>query len=157
VSLELRLISYPGECGSGEGICIKQLEVNVENIQGDREDPTCRKVESDCFINYKIRNFQLIENGKIDFQLSEDLSMSSGIYLKIESSSSIPDEISSISDVINSDMNFFFRGSTPSTFSYLMTPSLFRTDSNKWEDNQIGYHISTIDDPYKGSQTGMTE
>jgi hypothetical protein len=95
VSFQLILISYPGECGSDEGICTKQLEINVENIQGDREDPTCRKVESDCFINLKIRNFQLTENGKIGFQLSEDLSMSSGIYLKIESSSSIPDEISS--------------------------------------------------------------
>ncbi len=128
--LELRLISYPGECGSDEGICTKQLEINVENIQGDHEDPTCKKVESDCFINLKIRNFKLTENGKIDFQLSEDLSMSSEIYLKIESSSLIPDEISSISDVINSDMNFLYRGSTPSTFSYLMTPSLFRIDSS---------------------------
>jgi hypothetical protein len=38
-----------------------------------------------------------------------------------------------------------------------MTPSLFKTDSNKWEDNQSGYHISIQSDPVKGSQAYSKE
>jgi hypothetical protein len=59
--------------------------------------------------------------------------------------------------MIWSDKDYFFRGSNPTTFSYLMTPSLFKTDSNKWEDDQRGYHISIQEKPTKGSQINISE
>jgi hypothetical protein len=90
-------------------------------------------------------------------KLSEDLSLCSEISLKIGTSSSIPDEVSSLSNVIWSDKDQFFRGSSPSIFRYLMTPSLFKTDSNRWEGEQKGYHISSQEVPSKGSQAYVSE
>jgi hypothetical protein len=93
----------------------------------------------------------------VNIKLSEPLSICSGISLKVETSSSIPDEVSSILDFVLSDKDQFFRGSTPTTFSYLMTPSPFRTDSNIWKDDLKGYHISLQEDVNKGSQTYVSE
>jgi hypothetical protein len=93
----------------------------------------------------------------VSIKLSEILSLCSGIYLKVETSSSIPSQVSSISDIIWSDRNQTFRGSVPSTFSYLMTPSLFKTDSSIWKDDQKGYHISVQEDPVRGSQISNKE
>jgi hypothetical protein len=129
----------------------------MEGIKGIRENLICRHVDSDCMISFKIRNFELIENGKVNIKLSEPQSFCSGIFLEIESSSSIPGEISSISDSIWSDKDKLFRGSNPSTFNYLMTPSLFKTDSKIWEDDQRGYHISVENKPIVGSQAYTKE
>jgi hypothetical protein len=156
-SFHFELKSYSGTCGNEEGICTNDLDINIENIKGFKEEPICRKVNSDCYLNLRIRNFELIENGKMSIKLSEILSLCSSIYLKVETSSSIPGEVSSISDIIWSDKNQSFRGSIPSTFSYLMTPSLFKTDSSIWEDDQKGYHISVQEDPVKGSQASNKE
>jgi hypothetical protein len=114
-------------------------------------------IESNCVVSFDIIHFELVDNGKVGLKLSQTLSLSSGISLVIQTSSSIPDEISSISDRISSDKEYFFRGSIPTTFSYLMTPSLFKTDSNIWEDEQTGYHISTQQSPTKGSQANISE
>lgn len=114
-------------------------------------------IESKCVLSFDIRNFELKDNGKVGLKLSESQSLSSGISLEIITSSSIPGEISSISDKILSDRQYFFRGPIPTTFSYLMTPSLFKTDSSIWEDEQTGYHISIQQFPTKGSQANISE
>jgi hypothetical protein len=77
--------------------------------------------------------------------------------MKIETTSSIPGEISSVSDVILSNKNQYFKGSVPTTFSYLMTPSIFKTDSSLWQSDTTGYHISINKDPIYGSQSYATE
>ncbi len=114
-------------------------------------------IESKCAVSFDIRHFELTDNGKVGLKLSQTQSLSSGISLEIQTSASIPDEISNISDRISSDKEYFFRGSIPTTFSYLMTPSLFKTDSNIWEDEQTGYHISIQKSPIKGSQANISE
>ena len=157
MKFEFEFKTYGGLCESDEGKCTEYLDINTESIKGTREDLTCRKIDSDCKISFNIRNFELTENAKVHIQLSEPQSFCSAISLKIETSSSIPDEVSSISESIWSDKDQLFRGSNPSTFSYLMTPSLFKTDSSLWEDNQTGYHISAQQDPVKGSQSYTKE
>ncbi len=114
-------------------------------------------IESKCVVSFDIRKFELDGNGKVGLKLSQPQSLSSGISLEIKTPSSIPGEISSISDRISSDSEYFFRGPIPTTFSYLMTPSLFKTDSNIWEDELTGYHISFQEYPTKGSQASISE
>ena len=96
-------------------------------------------INSYCKISFIIRILKLTENGKVSLKISEAQSICSGITLKVESSSSIPDEVSSITDAIWSDRGQFFIGSTPTTFSYLMTPSLFKTNSSI-----IGYLLASF-------------
>jgi hypothetical protein len=157
VKFEFEFKAYGGKCDSDQVEFAELFDINMENIKGIREYLILEKVDSDCKISFNIRNFELTENGKVNIQLSEPQSFSSAISLKIETSSSIPDEVSSISESIWSDKDQLFRGSIPSTFSYLMTPSLFKTDSKLWEDNQTGYHISVEQDPVKGSQSYAKE
>jgi hypothetical protein len=88
----------------------------------------------------------------VNLRLYETESFCSGIYLKVETTSSIPGEISSISDIIWSNKDQYFKGSVPSTFSFFMTPSIFKTDSSLWETENTGYHISIQEDPVYGSQ-----
>jgi hypothetical protein len=112
--------------------------------------------EASSKLSFIIQSFELAENGVVNIRLSEPNSML-GISLKLETSSSIPDEVSSILDVVRSDKDQFFRGSTPTTFSYLMTPSIFRSDSDIWKDVLKGYHISLQEDANKGSQNYVSE
>ncbi len=89
----------------------------------------------------------------MNLKLYETESFCSAIYMKIETTSSIPGEISSVSDLILSNKNQYFKGPVPTTFSYLMTPSLFKTDSSLWQSDTTGYHISSNKDPIYGSQS----
>lgn len=77
--------------------------------------------------------------------------------MKVQTSSSIPNEISSIYSSVSSDKDKYFRGSSPSVFSYLMIPSLFESDTDEWESDLTGYHISMLEDPIEGSQISFSE
>jgi hypothetical protein len=129
----------------------------LSNINGIRSDLYCRKIDLDCIISFSIFNFDLNADGKVNLKLYETESFCSAISMKIETTSSIPGEISSISNVIWSNKNQYFKGSVPSTFSYLMTPSLFKTDSSIWQTDTTGYHISIQKEPVYGSQAYVEE
>lgn len=90
-------------------------------------------------------------------KLSEIDSLCSDIMMKIQTSSSIPDEVSSIKTIVSSDKDKYFRGSIPSSFSFMMTPSVFISDSDEWETDQKGYHISQLTNPVEGSQIDYSE
>lgn len=79
------------------------------------------------------------------------------MFVKIQTSSSMPDETSGISTRIPMNINKYYRGLEPSIVSLLMTPSLFLTDTGEWESELKGYHISQTQDPIKGSQISFTE
>jgi hypothetical protein len=51
----------------------------------------------------------------------------------------------------------YFRGSSPTVFRLLMTPSLFINDSGDWDNELKGYHISEVYEPNKGSQITYSE
>ncbi len=157
MTFEFEFKAYGGQCVSVEGKCTDDIHINREHIEGNIEDLTCELRNSNCNVSFNIRNFRLNENGKVGLKLAEAQSLCSGISLKVEASSSIPGEVSSITDVVWSEKEQFFRGSTPTTFSYLMTPSLFKSDSTKWKHEQTGYHILVQQDPTKGSRAYVSE
>lgn len=90
-------------------------------------------------------------------ELSEDNSLCSEISIKVEAPSSIPNEVSSITTRVKSESGKYFRGFTPSVISMLLTPSLFLTDTNKWENKLKGFHISESEEPIEGSQIDFSE
>ena len=113
--------------------------------------------QSSCYISLRIVNFELINNGAIKVRLSESQSYSSRISVKIHTSSSIPDEVSTISISTSSSEGKYFRGSIPTTFKFLMIPSLFESNTDQWETNLKGYHSSLIENPTEGSQVNFSE
>jgi hypothetical protein len=87
----------------------------------------------------------------------EDKSYASDIYIRIRSSSSIPDEISELKTAIIGKNDKYFRGPDPSIVHILMTPSIFMNDSGDWESDLKGYHIILSKVSDKGSQIDYSE
>lgn len=150
-------IAYGGQCEISEGVCTDELDIDLENIQGTLENLKCKMIESKCVVSFDIRNFELEDNGKVSLKLLQDQSLSSEISILIQQSSSIPGQTSSISDRVSCEKDYLFRGPIPSTFSFLVTPSLFETDSSIWEDEKSGYHVTVQESPIKGSQASISE
>lgn len=109
-------------------------------------------VNDTCVITIKYKSCVLSTGASITLTSKEKLCYSSGIYVNVTSSSSIPKEISSILTVLKPTVNYVFIGTKPSKFFFTMTPSLFRSDSNKWPKKLTGYHVSSENLPISGSE-----
>jgi hypothetical protein len=139
------------------GECTEHITIAYDNIRGKIQDIQCRKVESDCEISFRVSNLYLGSSAYVSIELLEKDSYCSDIYVKVQTSSSIPDETSSITTYILSDKNKLFRGYDPTVIHLLMTPSLFLSDTDIWESEAQGYHISQVQNNIKGSQIDFTE
>jgi hypothetical protein len=111
----------------------------------------------DCIVSVSYEEFELVSTGSVTIQLDEFDSFSSEVSIAVSSYSSIPEEYSNITSHLQGDPGMYFRGSEASIFYLLITPSLFLSDSNKWEEESTGYHVSQMQDPDKGSQINYSE
>lgn len=146
-------MNYPGGCVNEFGECTEHLDLTLKNIKGDKQPNQCSLSDFNCQVSFKIKNFELETHGNVELKLSEAASYCTSIQVKVKSSSSILDEYSSITSTISSDKKKYFIGSEPSNFYFVITPSLFVTDSDESE----GYHVSTIVPPTLGSQVDFSE
>jgi hypothetical protein len=129
----------------------------LNNVNGELADLKCSIIDSDCYVNFSIKDFELTSLGSMSLELTEVDSLCSDISVKVQTSSSIPDELSTISTTIPKDANKYYRGLDGSTVSLLMTPSLFISERGDWASELKGYHISQTQKPIKGSQISYTE
>lgn len=139
------------------GECPNNLFIDLTNIKGTQQPTTCKKVDLSCHVSFKVSNFDLDSPAGVRLKLSELESYCTDIVMKIQTTSSIPDGISSITTTISSDKYKYFIGSDPSNFKLTMTPSLFLTDTNEWDTDLEGYHISLLEEPTEGSQVDFSE
>lgn len=154
---ELKFSNYGGECAVQDNKCTDFLSISLDNIEGRLVDLRCSIIDSDCYIHFNIIDFELLSLGSVNVELSEADSYCSDISVKVQTSSSIPDENSTIITTIPKDFNKYYRGSEASIVSLLMTPSLFLSDTEDWPSELKGYHVSQTQDPIKGSQVRYTE
>ena len=134
---------------------MNELKIDIYNLVGRLQNPQCEKQELDCTVSFECLDCELVSTGSINIEIEEMDSYATGISIEVSSSSSIPDEYSTIISSLRSDATLYFRGPDPSTFYLLITPSLFLNDSGDWEKELRGYHISQTQDPDKGSQSNM--
>jgi hypothetical protein len=153
--IEFYLTNYGAECVNTKGECTEYLEITFDSIEIGSKQIACTKIKLDCRVSLRLTDFELSGAASIKLKLFESESFSSGVVLKVETSSSIPGEVSSIENVIWSDSYQYFRGPKATVFSYLMTPSLFTSDASEWDSEQTGYHISVLYDTVKGSQVNL--
>ena len=136
---------------------MKELNIDMDNLEGRIQNLKCEKQELDCTVSFECSDCELVSTGSISIEIDEMDSFATGISIEVSSSSSIPDEYSTIISSLRSDAPFYFRGPDPSTFYLLITPSLFLNDSGDWEKELKGYHISQTQDPGRGSQIEFSE
>jgi hypothetical protein len=137
--------------------CTEYLNISFDNVNGKLVDLKCSMIGSDCYVNFSIRDFELTSLGSVNVELTEVDSYCSDISVKLQTSSSIPNELSTISTTIPKNANKYYRGSEGSTVTLLITPSLFISDTGDWASELKGYHVSQTQNPIKGTQISYTE
>lgn len=143
----IRFIRYGDDCSSSE------IDLQTSNINsGSYSQSTFKDSDRSCIIEFVFSHCTLETGALITVTSKEKLCYSSGIYVNVTSSSSIPNQISSILASVKPEAEYVFIGSEPSQFFYTMTPSLFESESGKWPSKQTGFHISSEYLPEPGSQ-----
>jgi hypothetical protein len=147
ILVEYTFYGYVDECDC------KNIEIYTDSVEliGNYQTPICSKRENTCFIKYSCLNCEFKQSGKTSLVILEDLSFASKIQVNITSSSSIQDSYSSVTSELSSEYDTIYRGITPSTFYYQLTPSLYISQLNENKEQSTGYHISTLKLPEKGS------
>lgn len=148
--------NYGGEC-SVDHKCASGISISQEYLDGKFSEPVCEKKSSDCFVRTVCRNCELTNTGSTTIVMSESQSFAAEIYVNVTTSSSIPDEVSSIFTVITADENTIFRGIEPTIVYLLVTPSVFLSQVSDWASELTGYHIAQSRDPTKGSLINTSE
>ncbi|CAG9321906.1 lztr1_5 [Blepharisma stoltei] len=152
---------YGGSCvADNNGTCSRLISFYSENIIAENEPGDLKCVLTDsqyCRLGYFCKDCAINTGAQFSIVLSEQFSYSSTIYVNITSSSSIPNEISSIQQSISADSGKIFRGNTPTEFYFSMIPSIFKSDIESWPSLATGYHVSTEKAIEKGSQCSNVE
>ena len=131
---------------SSFGVYYKSKDVKVEE-----------KAKNICQVIFECNNCSFDTGSYIYLNSTGKNSYASGFTVNITSSSSIPNEISSIQTKMRSSKNKVFIGSTAGTFFYTLTPSLFHSDIFRWPSELTGFHLSETRNAIKGSELSTYE
>lgn len=143
---------YGDTCGY-DSICSSSISIDLTNMKGSSITYTCElsKLKS-CIIIIKCLDCTINAGAQVLISASENLSYASGIQVNITTDSSIPESKSSLAYYLYPTPNYVFIGSKPSEFFFTITPSLFTSESSKWPNELLGYHVSSEITPSSGSQ-----
>ena len=154
LSIEFTLYSYGGDC---ESVCSEYIQVTLKNLDAEKSGKKCKSDAFSCTIKITLNKAVISTGAILSLTLNNSLSYASGIQVNITSSSSIPNQQSSVLTSIKSLLNSVFIGSDPTEFYFLATPSLFTSESKEWNEKETGYHISEQKSPKHGSQSKTEE
>ena len=125
LSLQFIFYSYGGKCTENNN-CNNNIKIQDIGLQYLSLTKTCTFSKNNCYINLQYLNLKFkSKTAEIQASLEEHQSYSSGITLNISSSSSIPEQISSVTlsfKTISDDV--VLKGPNPSKIYYKFTPSV---------------------------------
>lgn len=149
--------SYGGTCANQDGSCIASITSVASGFTASRLETSCDLIGQACIVSIVCRDCQFGLGAKVDYLLAEDWSYANYIQTKIESSSSIPNESSSVQLLITPASGKVFRGSVASLMYFELIPSVFTSESDAWDHELSGYHISAPKKTIKGSSSSISE
>ena len=115
---------YGGDCVV-DFKCHPLIEFQDFGFYYTNKSVVCGRANENCFIHAKYENVKLEQkNSEIRLSLREKFSFASALTVNMTSSSSIPNEISSIFTAIEPPKSKLFRGTKPSKIYYKFTPSV---------------------------------
>lgn len=148
-TVEVVFVNYGGQCSNNTNCGFVQY--SFQNLGYRDYSLSCYLSGHDCVIDFKCKQCDLQSNAILSFKLKEQDSYTSAIQVNFTSSSSIPDKISSVTTKCFPQNNTIFRGYEPTTFSYSLTPSLYRSKVIGEEHTETGYHVSLDSIPLAGT------
>lgn len=156
ISFEYCFKSYGGQCEYKEGYT-EHLKITQQNVNGIIKDIHMTRHTSDCLVTFKCLECEILQSSRILLTLSESLSYANNILVNVTSTSSIPNEFSSVTSQLSADKDAVFRGSKPSSISLHMTPSLYKSNTRYLTTERTGYHITNNQEPIEGSMASIAE
>mmetsp|Transcript_34315 Transcript_34315/g.60062 ORF Transcript_34315/g.60062 Transcript_34315/m.60062 type:complete len:1187 (+) Transcript_34315:3689-7249(+) len=154
ITVILTLENYLASCGTPEAGCDESISISNNKISG-LPSRTCSHASKVCYIEWSCFNCKIETGAYLVYDLQQEGSSADKIKANVTTSSSIPDEFSSIEQSIKSEFDTVFRGSEMNYLYFEMTPSVFTTDSKLWSTDQTGYHVAKTKAPLEGSVTSV--
>ena len=152
LSVQLWLDLYGGQCEENSR-CLPSTLISFTGLSCENFTYSCELTsKNSCKIVFKCLNADINQGSHISFSFLEKLSYTSGIRINLTSSSSIPDQISSVYLAIRPSLGKVFIGVVASDFFFIATPSLFKSEPDEWPDRETGYHISSGSSIKTGNQ-----
>ena len=146
LSIRISLNSFSATC-TEDNECMTLKYFNQSGFEFDEVLTKCKLIGDDCTVKREYKNFKLNSDGNIYFLFNDVLAFANSISINISSSSSIPNQPSSIM-IYQSPPNetLVFKGVNPSIFKFELIPSviymkIFTSDSSNWPSKLTGYHI----------------
>jgi hypothetical protein len=149
--------SYEGQCSKGNA-CQDQIVITIVGIQSSSQKFVCYHDGSSCLVTLIFKECEIGHEVTVIYQLTGLKSNAKYIKVNVASSSSIPDEISSITQTLVASGSKVFRGTVPSEMYFEITPSVkssqvFESESPKWTSSETGFHIADAKSPVPGSES----
>jgi len=154
ITVKLILENYIDNCEAQDSVCAEGISVTNFKVTG-YPTKSCTQVNDICEIVWECSDCDIETGAYINYEMQQPKSYADTIIANVTTSSSIPDEFSSIEQSIKSEFDTVFRGSEMNYLYFEMTPSVFITDSDEWETDQTGYHVAATEAPLEGSVTSV--
>lgn len=160
-NLTAKLGSYGGECVEEQSVCSSKITTSVVGVKGQITDFACYKLETSCVVQLSCKDCSIDPEVVVSYHLVEAGSFAEYIQVNLTSSSSIPNQISSVRNTIVADPSKVFRGLIPSKMYFEVTSSvrvtqIFESESSDWTAD-TGYHIAPTNTAEVGSQSYIYE
>ncbi|CAG9336315.1 unnamed protein product [Blepharisma stoltei] len=153
--IKTTLMHYGGNCLKNDE-CSSEIGYTISNITGDWSGITCEYVdEEDCIVSIECKNCKIPNQGQLSYQLINTNGFTSGFRVQINSSSSIPNKISSIEKTVYPNKDYIFIGPDPTTIYFSLIPSWFKDEKDGVSFS--GFHISLDKDSLLGSMHKTNE
>jgi len=146
VVVKASFYNYPGNCQAN-----KDLELELRNLVfSDTTTYANKTQENKCVVVWECRSCGINQGSFLYLKLGEFNSFTTRIEVQVQAESSIPDQLSSTSTVLNPiSGNEVFQGGTASDVTFRMTPSIFK--SQVTSEETTGYHVTLDDNLQLGS------
>jgi hypothetical protein len=151
--------TFKGFIGKCDQTCKETVEVQVEKFT-ESCLLACQLGQDSCEVSLRCFGSEVATGSYVRYSLIEALSFASGIRVNLTSTSSIPNEFSSIEQSIEASYNHVFKGDQASQIFFEVTPSVKPTQiftSEADQDQATGFHIAATKAPVLGSQAATLE
>jgi hypothetical protein len=148
VDITVTAFNYLDSCSSSK------LSARPDKVSYESSSTEAALESSQCAIKFACRGCRIQTGAYVDFSFAETMSYSSVVFVNVTASSSIPNEISSVSHFLSAPSTQAFRGSVASTFKYDMTASVRSPQhftSDIIDEQSTGFHVAVNSLPEAGS------
>lgn len=153
MSTTVYLHNYYGKCTDENGNCNMDMYINNKgSFYGSISPIKCKPIENGCSINFSCNDCSFEKYVEMNMTILGVLAYIDTIEAVCLSGSSIPEGDSKTAAYVKATESKVFNGFKPSVFSFYMIPSVFYTDSGKWENERVGFHSMYVDLPVDGSE-----